>query len=97
MSDDKPHFVDNGSAVDFFANALHSVDRMGPVTRLVFVTYRRTPEGRQIAEPPFTVVVPSDQLHLIGVAIYDASDLRSKSGSEEAAEPLMLPAGSTAH
>lgn len=57
-----PRFTDPGNAPEFFACGLHSVEVMGTVCRFVLYVDRRTVEGEIIREPPFTCIMPLDNV-----------------------------------
>lgn len=61
-SDRTAEFVDNGNAPEFFANGLHDVEVMGPVSRFVLFVVRRTPGGVLYREPSFTCVMPNEAI-----------------------------------
>lgn len=55
-------FIDNGNAPEFFANGLHDVEVMGPVSRFVLRVLRRTPAGVLYYEPPLTCIMPNEDI-----------------------------------
>lgn len=62
MSDQQKdiEFIDNGTAPEFFANGLHSVEVMGPVCRFVLFVTRRSCGGIRYQEPVFTCILPTE-------------------------------------
>lgn len=55
-------FIDNGTAPEFFANGLQSVEVMGPVCRFILYVERRSMDGDIIREPPFTCIMPIESV-----------------------------------
>jgi hypothetical protein len=56
-------FLDAGQAPEYFASKVHRIDELGPCRRLVFAVERPSSDGSgKFAEPPVTVILPSDAL-----------------------------------
>lgn len=62
---DKPEFIDPGGVVDFFATDIHAIERMGPVSRIMFGIKKRSAAGNVYVEAAFAVIVPTALLHEI--------------------------------
>lgn len=59
---DVVEFIDTGNVPEFFANGLHDIEVMGPVSRFVLFVIRKTPGGVMFREPAFTCVMPNDAI-----------------------------------
>lgn len=55
-------FIDTGNAPEFFANGLHDIEVMGPVSRFVLFVTKRSAGGVLYREPCFTCIMPNEAI-----------------------------------
>ena len=55
-------FLDAGTAPEYFADGLHSVEVKGSVSRFVLYVSRRLPDGKEFREIPFTCILPNEAI-----------------------------------
>ena len=68
MAEATPTFVDPGTAPEYFADGLYSVDCIGPVCRLTYYANKISRFGHVYQEPVLTVVIPREAVpSVIGV------------------------------
>lgn len=95
MSDQKraPVIIDQGTVPPVFVDGLAAIWKVGAVSHLLFTALQPAPDSDAWAEPPAArvvqarLVVPTDQLKVIGRALLDG---RVHAAADEAGELVRL-------